>query len=412
MPKKSKTQNPKSKIGQPLAAISMGSTSGYKLKILSVSFFLFLVLFSRDVFAQTFESGYYRLTTQWQGEGKALDVINDGANNKLQLAATGNFSGQFWKITAVGDGYFRLTTQWLGEAKALDVVNDGVNNKLHLAETKNVSGQFWKITSLGNGYYRLTTKWLGDGKSLDVINDGANNKLQLAATGDFSGQFWKIEKVSANPKTADSALETTKNSKQMFLSGFKIMVNPDLAEKAETKEALKILSEKLEELTKIIKAKHLERLRKVPVWIQYKLKSDSAMWYHTSKDWLVSNGYPAELENSVEINNLRNFIAWQDDQPFMVLHEFAHAQEDLYLPPEMQDKITAAYEKALAGGKYNNVQNIRGATQRHYAMNNKTEYFAELTEAYFGKNDYYPFNKKQLEEFDPTGYKLMQEAWE
>ena len=35
----------------------------------------------------------------------------------------------------------------------------------------------------------------------------------------------------------------------------------------------------------------------------------------------------------------------------------------------------------------------------------------ELTEAYFGKNDYYPFTRDELEEFDPKGFELMQEAW-
>jgi len=45
-------------------------------------------------------NGYYRLTTKWQGDGKSLDVVNDVINNsKLQLAATGNYSGQKWKIT-------------------------------------------------------------------------------------------------------------------------------------------------------------------------------------------------------------------------------------------------------------------------------------------------------------------------
>ena len=46
-------------------------------------------------------NGYYRLTTLWQGDGKSLGVINDGVNNKLQLANTGNFSGQLWKLTPI-----------------------------------------------------------------------------------------------------------------------------------------------------------------------------------------------------------------------------------------------------------------------------------------------------------------------
>ncbi|CAF4341831.1 unnamed protein product, partial [Rotaria sordida] len=55
---------------------------------------------------------YYRLTTQWQGDGKSLDIVNDGTNNRPILAATGALTGQYWKITPIGNGYYRLTTQW------------------------------------------------------------------------------------------------------------------------------------------------------------------------------------------------------------------------------------------------------------------------------------------------------------
>lgn len=379
---------------------------------LQIPFFLFLVLFSQSVYSQTFDNGYYRLTTQWQGEGKSLDVINDGVNNKLQLANTANASGQFWKITSVGGGYYRLTTQWLGENKSLDVVNDGVNNKLQLAATTNASGQFWKIETVGNGYYRLTTKWLGIGKSLDVVNDGSNNKLQLADSTNVSGQYWKIVALFSNTSTTTAISNTRpKNFKPIYLQGFKINIDTETAQTAEAKEALAILSEKLKELPNLIKPAQFNVLKKVPIWIQYKLLNDGAVWYHPSKDWLVSNGYPAELEKSIEIKNLRNFIDWQDDQPFMVLHELAHAYHDT-LNVELKSKITKAYKTALADGKYNKVPYIRGGTQRHYAMNNENEYFAELTESYFGKNDYFPFNRKELQEFDPIGYDMIRVAWD
>jgi hypothetical protein len=125
----------------------------------------------------------------------------------------------------------------------------------------------------------------------------------------------------------------------------------------------------------------------------------------------LSNGYLAEMEKSVEIKSMRNFIDWQGDQPYMVLHEFAHAHQDQF-GFVLQAKLTAAYDAALASGKYNSIAYVRGGKLRAYAMNNKTEYFAELTEAYFGKNDYYPFTKEDLKEFDPAGYKIMQEAWD
>ena len=152
---------------------------------------------NREIAATRFEpNSYYRLTTQWQGDGKSLDIVNDGKlNNQLRLTDTGNFSGQRWRITPIGDGYYRFTSEWRGNSKSIDVVNDGKNNQLIMADTGNYAGQFWKITSLRGGYYRLTTHWQGDGKSLDIVNDGKNNQVILADTGNFSGQIWKITKI-------------------------------------------------------------------------------------------------------------------------------------------------------------------------------------------------------------------------
>jgi hypothetical protein len=154
------------------------------LSIVMTSFCLLLTSTISHAQLTDFQTGFYRLTTAWKGDGISLDVFNGGVNYQLQLAPTGNYSGQLWKITALGGGYYRLTTMWQGDGQSLDVVNDGVNNKLQLAPTGNYGGQQWKITDLGGGYYRLTTAWQGDGKSLDGV--------QLAPTGNYSGQLWKI----------------------------------------------------------------------------------------------------------------------------------------------------------------------------------------------------------------------------
>ena len=44
-------------------------------------------------------------------------------------------------------------------------------------------------------------------------------------------------------------------------------------------------------------------------------------------------------------------------------------------------------------------------------MNNGKEYFAESTEAFFGKNDFFPFNKKELKDHDPKMHDLLIELW-
>ena len=46
-----------------------------------------------------------------------------------------------------------------------------------------------------------------------------------------------------------------------------------------------------------------------------------------------------------------------------------------------------------------------------YCMVTVWEYFAELCEAYWGENDYYPFNKEQLKEHDPEGFAMMESIW-
>jgi hypothetical protein len=49
--------------------------------------------------------------------------------------------------------------------------------------------------------------------------------------------------------------------------------------------------------------------------------------------------------------------------------------------------------------------------RRHYALSNDREYFAELTESYFGKNDFEPFTRDELRAFDPDGYAMIEQLW-
>ena len=44
-------------------------------------------------------------------------------------------------------------------------------------------------------------------------------------------------------------------------------------------------------------------------------------------------------------------------------------------------------------------------------MTNEKEYFAESTEAFFGTNDFYPFVRAELKEYDPDMFALLCEVW-
>jgi Mlc titration factor MtfA (ptsG expression regulator) len=91
----------------------------------------------------------------------------------------------------------------------------------------------------------------------------------------------------------------------------------------------------------------------------------------------------------------------------------AHAYHDQVLSFK-HPEIKAAYESAKASGTYNEVERFDGnkiVKDKAYAMTTPQEYFAELTEAYFGKNDFYPFNHNELKEHDPEGYALIKRVW-
>ena len=74
-------------------------------------------------------------------------------------------------------------------------------------------------------------------------------------------------------------------------------------------------------------------------------------------------------------------------------------------------EILELYEQAKANGSYERVKRHNHEPQKAYAITNHKEYFAECTEAFFGENDFYPFNSRELKEHDPEMYALLTEIW-
>jgi hypothetical protein len=196
------------------------------------------------------------------------------------------------------------------------------------------------------------------------------------------------------------------------IEGWKVLVNktllddhPDLAD-----ETLKLLTSHLYRITRVIPHQALNKLRDIPIWVEYKYKRHPCMCYHPSKEWLTQNGFNPEKAGSVEVANAENFLTWTIGQPWMVLHELAHGYHHLVLGHD-NVKIKEAYKKALEAGKYESVLHINGEKRRAYALNNDQEYFAETAEAYFGTNDFYPFVRSELKEHDPQMFELHQRLW-
>ena len=175
-------------------------------------------------------------------------------------------------------------------------------------------------------------------------------------------------------------------------------------------DALKVLAGKLYDITRVVPERRCAELKKVPIWLGVDDGPNDRAQYHPSPDWLKKHGFNPEKAKAVEIGNAARFVQTAIDQPSMVLHELAHAYHDQVLRFD-HPGIRKAYDDAKASGAYESVLRISGAKERHYALTDPQEYFAEGTEAFFGTNDFYPFVRAELRRHDPGLYKLLEEIW-
>jgi hypothetical protein len=197
------------------------------------------------------------------------------------------------------------------------------------------------------------------------------------------------------------------------LEGWTVRVNRILLrQQAELgAEALRVLGEKLHDIARVVPAGPLAQLRKVPLWLGVDDGPNDRAQYHPSREWLESHHYNPEKARGVEIGSASRFLKTSIEQPTMVLHELAHAYHDQVLTFQ-HPGIQGAYREAKKGGAYDSVLRVSGMKERHYAMTDPQEYFAEGTEAYFGTNDFYPFVRAELRVHDPKLFHLLEELWQ
>jgi hypothetical protein len=197
------------------------------------------------------------------------------------------------------------------------------------------------------------------------------------------------------------------------IEGWRVLVNKALLKKDQQElcdETLKQLGHQLYEITRVVPADALTKLRKVPVWVELAHPRHPCMCYHPSADWLREHLMNPDKAGAVEIANAKTFLDWTHQQPWMVLHELAHAYHFQVLGDDHAE-IKACYDQAVRSKSYESVLHHDGKKVRHYALTNDKEYFAEATEAYFGTNDYYPFVRAELKAHDPKMYDLIEKVW-
>ncbi len=202
------------------------------------------------------------------------------------------------------------------------------------------------------------------------------------------------------------------------IQGFEVYVELDAVDNypQETNEAIVLLTSKLTEINEFeLVDEIIDSLHSVKIFVDWNTTNGAAV-YHPSLQWLIDNGYIPEKWKSVEISNITNFLSWtQLNQPSMVMHELAHAYHHRELGYSYMP-IIESYDNAMQNHLYDWVSYHAGNgvyfDQEAYATTNEKEYFSELTEAYLGENDYYPFIREELEIHDPMGYNLVADIWQ
>ncbi|HMS55899.1 MAG TPA: hypothetical protein PKA27_10905 [Fimbriimonadaceae bacterium] len=206
--------------------------------------------------------------------------------------------------------------------------------------------------------------------------------------------------------------EPTSSYRRVDLEGFPVLISKAAqANVAELDPALAVLRRELKEVKELVPKPALVELQKVRIFMENNNPGFPCACYHPDAGWLKANGYNVDKVHSVEISNLKNFVDWIEKwQPLMVLHELAHAYHRAKFGYE-DPYIEACYQRVKVSKLYEMVDRNSGKRDRHYALTNQMEYFAETTEAYFGENDFWPFRRSQLAEADPQGLAMIERLW-
>jgi hypothetical protein len=206
------------------------------------------------------------------------------------------------------------------------------------------------------------------------------------------------------------------------VAGWRVHIDRRLleAEAEDTARALAGLKKMLDEIIRVVPTRAVEELKRVPLYFSTAYQPGrSGAEFHPDAGWLRANRRDPAMVRGVEFSGVHDFEAEMRRMPNFALHELAHAYHHRVLADGFDNaEVRAAYDRAKAAGNYERVErsfgegNGRANTfERAYALTSPMEYFAETTEAYFTRNDFFPFTRTQLKKHDPEMFQLLETLW-
>ena len=200
------------------------------------------------------------------------------------------------------------------------------------------------------------------------------------------------------------------------IEGFRVQIDERLllggSDEKVGRVALEFLAAKLADIRIVVPANKLDQLRQVTIVLDASCGDLHSMQYHPSGDWLESHGYPRDLEKCVHLPRAVDVATQRNvnEQPWVVLHELAHAYHDQVLGFD-EPRILAAWKAFKADARGQSTLLFDGSRTKHYGLTDQKEFFAEMTEAYFGSNDFQPFNRAELKNDHPAIFALLTDIW-
>ncbi|MBI1337612.1 MAG: metallopeptidase [Phycisphaera sp.] len=220
----------------------------------------------------------------------------------------------------------------------------------------------------------------------------------------------------APPKQAVQAANDRPTSRtDVLIEGWTVRIDDRLFQpehKALGEKCQRFLEAKLADIARVVPEDRLEALRKVRIVLDLNNGELDNFQYHPSAGWLKEQGYSPDLARCVHIPiaaampTVRN----TNQQPWFILHELAHAYHHQVLGYG-DKRIKSAYEKYKASGHGDETLLFNGKRVKHYALTNDKEFFAEMTESFFGVNDFYPFTRAELMDSEPEIHQLLVDIW-
>ena len=233
--------------------------------------------------------------------------------------------------------------------------------------------------------------------------------------GDSLGKEMVALLTSSSSK-AESRLPQPASRTVREIEGWKVRVDDrllgDLPDAPTGMRALRFLEAKLVEIKAVVPAERLKDLQDVTIVLDLNCGNLRAMQYHPDAGWLKAHGFPIDLAKCVHLPHAADLPTRRNInvQPWVILHELAHAFHDQKLDFD-EPRIKTAYERFKQSGHGNAALLYNGKRVKHYGLTDQKEFFAEMTESFFGVNDFFPFNRAELQEAEPELYQLLAEIW-